>query len=162
MFKKNIVIILLLLTLTLFSQTKKDLVNSDIKNYNVFKLNSIKTDWNIINSSLRFFPINSLQPTYSNNPSLYALYTDSQINAGINFELQPDVMLKRFQLINNWETKKKYGVFAKYLGIAQFMGAIGIAAVSIANQNIVPKGKTKFKGRKDGSTLIVVELVNLH
>ncbi len=149
MFKKNIVIILLLLTLTLFSQTKKDLVNSDIKNYNVFKLNSIKTDWNVINSSLLFSPINSLQPTYSNNPSLYTLYTDSQINAGINFELQPEVMLKRFKLINNWGTKKKYGVFAKYLGIAQFMGAIGIAAVSIANQNIVPKGKAKFNSRKD-------------
>ncbi len=120
-----------------------------LEEFNVLKINSIKTDWNVINSPLLFFPMNSLQPTYSNNPSLYTLYTGSQINAGINFELQPDVMLKRFQLINNWETKKKYGVFAKYLGIAQFMGAIGIAAVSIANQNIVPKGKTKFRSRKD-------------
>jgi len=85
--------------------------------------------------------MNTFNSSGSNNPSLYSLYTDSQFNAGINYELQPDVMLKRFQLVNNWEANKKYGVFAKYLGIAQFMGAVGLAAVHISKFHTPPKGK---------------------
>ena len=104
-------------------------------------MNSLRTDWTVINSPFLFYPMNTLNSSYSNNPSLYSLYTDSQINTGINFELQSDVMLKQFQLVNNWEAKKKYGVFAKYLGIAQFMGAVGLAAVHISKFHTPPKGK---------------------
>ncbi len=85
--------------------------------------------------------MNTLNSSYSNNPSLYSLYTGSQINAGINFELQPDVMLNQFQLANNWGAKKKYGVFAKYLSIAQFMSVVGLAAVHISKFHAPPKGK---------------------
>ena len=90
-----------------------------------------------------FYPMNTLNSSYLNNPSLYSLYTNSQINTGINFELQPDVMLNQFQLVNNWEAKKKYGVFAKYLGIAQFMGVVGLAAIHISKFHSPPKGKIK-------------------
>ena len=138
---KYFIILLLLLSFPLFSQTKEDSVKNNYINFNLLKLNSIHTDWNVIT-----FPMTTL-PSYSNNPSLYALYTDSQMNSGLSI-VQPDVMLNQFQLVNNWDAKKKYGVFAKYLGIASFMGAIGIAAVSVANQNIVPKGKAKFKNSK--------------
>ena len=89
--------------------------------------------------------MNTLNSSYSNNPSLYSLYTDSQINAGINFELQSDVMLSQFQLVNNWEAKKKYGVFAKYLGIAQFIGVVGLAAVHIKKFHFPKKEKVKLK-----------------
>ncbi len=141
MIHKLIILLLLLITSFLFSQTEEDSLN----NFNIHKLNSLKTDWNVINSPLLFNTLNTLQPSYQNNPSLYTLYTNSQINAGINFELQPDVMLKRFQLVNNWKAKKKYGVFAKYLGIAQFVGAIGIATISVINQNTFPKKEEKTK-----------------
>ena len=144
---KHIIILLLLLTSLLFSQSKEDSLRSINYNFEIQKLNSIHTDWNVINSPLLFYPMNTLPSSYSNNPSLYALYTNSQINSGLSI-IKPDAMLNQFQLVNNWETKKKYGVFAKYLGIAQFMGAIGIAAVSIANQDIVPKGKAKLKQPK--------------
>jgi len=93
--------------------------------------------------------MNTFNSSNSSNPSLYSLYTDSQINTGINFELQPDIMLKRFQLVNNWEAKKKYGVFAKYLGIAQFMGVFGLAAVHISKFHAPPKGKVNMPSKGD-------------
>ncbi len=111
-------------------------------------MNSLKTDWTIINSPLLFYPMNTLNSSYSNNPSLYSLYANSQINAGVNFGLQRDVMLNQFQLVNNWEVKKKYGIFAKYLGIAQFIGAVSLAAVHISKYHISPKGKEKLKEPK--------------
>lgn len=89
--------------------------------------------------------MNTFNSSTSNNTSLYSLYTDSQINAGVNFELQPDVMLKRFQLVNNWEAKKRYGVFAEYLGIAQFIGVVGLAAVHISKFHTPQKKKVKLK-----------------
>lgn len=137
------------LTYSLFSQSEDDSLNSAYNKFNIQKLNSLKTDWIIINSSLLFYPENTLNSSYSNNPSLYSLYTDSQINAGINFELQPDVMLKRFQLVNNWEAKKKYGMFAKYLGIAQFMGVVGLAAVHISKFHTPKKGKVNAPSNWD-------------
>lgn len=146
--RKFLVIFLLFLTSSLFSQIGQKSLNSDYNNFDVFKLNSIKTDWIIINSPLLFYPINTLGSSYSNTPSLYSLYTDSQINSGINFELQPDVMLSRFQLLNNWEIKKKYGVFAKYLGIAQFIGVVGLAAVHISKFHAPPKGEANLKNSK--------------
>ncbi len=138
----------MLLTSLLSPQSRSDSLNNDYNNFDILKLNSLKTDWTIINSPFMFYPMNTLNSSYSNNPSLYALYTDSQINAGINFELQPDVMLNQFQLVNNWEAKKKYGVFAKYLGIAQFMGVVGLAAVHISKFHAPPKGKVDLKDSK--------------
>ncbi len=144
LFKSFLTILLLLLIASnLFSQVGSD----SLKNFDLLKLNSLKTDWNIVNSPLLFNPLNMVQPSYSNNSSLYAFYTDSQINSGLSI-VQPNIMLSQFQLANNWNTKKRYGVLAKYLGIAQFMGAIGIAAVSIANQSSIPKGKAKLKVSK--------------
>jgi hypothetical protein len=112
--------------------------------FDLQKLNSLKTDWNIINSPFLFYPTTPINST----TSLYSLYAESQINSGINFELTPNVMLNQFQLANNWETKKRYGVFAKYLGIAQFMGVIGMAAVHISKFYPPPKGKIDLKKNK--------------
>jgi hypothetical protein len=129
---------LLLLTSSLFAQMVDDSLNSD---FNILKLNSLKTDWKIVNSQLLFHPMNTFNSSGSNNSSLYSMYTYSQINSGFNIELGPDVMLSQFQLANNWEAKNKYGVFAKYLGIAQFMGAVGLAAIHISKFHTPPKGK---------------------
>lgn len=93
--------------------------------------------------------MNTFNSSGSNNSSLYSLYTFSQLNAGVNFDLQPDVMLDQFQLINDWEAKKKYGVFAKYLGIAQFMGAVGLAAVHISKFHTPPKGEINIPSNGD-------------
>ena len=138
------IIFLLLLTSYLFPQVVTDSISSEYNKFDIQKLNSLKTDWNVINSPLFFYNSNS---AIQNPSSLYTLYASSQINSGLNIT-QPDEMLNQFQLVNNWEVKKKYGVFAKYLGIAHLIGAVGIAAVSVANQNVVPKGKTKFKNSK--------------
>jgi len=137
LFKVKILTILLLTT-SLFAQLEGDSLNSD---FNILKLNSLKTDWEIVNSQLLFYPMNTLNSSSSTSSSLYSLYTYSQINSGANFELQPDIMLDQFRLINNWEAKKRYWVFAKYLGIAQFMGAVGLAAVHISKFHTPPKGK---------------------
>ncbi|MCF6269887.1 MAG: hypothetical protein L3J41_09260 [Melioribacteraceae bacterium] len=145
---KLIIIPLLLLSSQIFSQAGNDSLNNNYNNIDILKLNTLKTDWIIINSPLLFYPMNTFSSSHSNNLSLYSLYTNSQINTAINFELQPDVMLKRFQLVNNWEAKKEYGVFAKYLGIAQFVGAVGLAAVHISKYHISPKEKAKLKGSK--------------
>ena len=140
-FKKIKILLLFLLTSSLFAQTATDSLNSDYDNFNILKLNSLKTDWEIVNSQLMFYPMNTFNTPASNSSSFYSLYTYSQFNTGYNIELQPDIMLSQFQLVNNWEAKKKYGVFAKYLGIAQFMGAVGLAAVHISKFHTLPKGK---------------------
>jgi len=123
----------------------KDSIDVNFNNYNLIPLNSIQTDWSIINSPFLFYPINALQSSTYSSSSLYSLYTDSQINSGLNIELQPDVMLNQFRITQNWESQKKYGVFAKYLGIAQFMGVVGLAAVHFSKFNPPPKGKVNLK-----------------
>ena len=119
--------------------------NSFSKNIELQKSNSLKTDWTIINSPFMFFPTNRL---YSQSYSSHSLYTDFQMNNATNFALQPTAMLNQFQLASNWESKKKYGVFAKYLGIAQFMGVVGLAAVHISKFHAPPKGKTNLEKNK--------------
>lgn len=127
-----------MLNFNIYSQMEIDSVNS----FNNF--NYTKTDLSIINFQIFFYPLNLLQTEQFNNKSLYSLYTDSQINSGFNIELQSNVLLNQFKIAQNWETKKKYGVFAKYLGIAQFMGVVGLAAVHFSKFNPPPKGKTSF------------------
>ncbi|MDA3861106.1 MAG: hypothetical protein PF445_07745 [Melioribacteraceae bacterium] len=138
--KLSIILVLIIAT-SIFAQTEKDSIHSENEQFDITKLNSLKTDWTVLNSPLLIYSTNSAR---SNHQSLYSLYTNSQMNSGLSIT-QPDEMLNQFQLANNWEAKKKYGVFAKYLGIAQLMGAIGIAAVSISNQNNIPKSKVKTK-----------------
>lgn len=140
-----LIISYLLITSLILAQLDRDSIYSDFNNYNLIPLNSIQTDWSIINSPLLFNPINTLQSSSNGSSSLYSLYPDSQINSGLNIELQPDIILNQFRISKNWDSQKKYGVFAKYLGIAQFMGAIGLAAVHIANYNPPPKGKVNLK-----------------
>lgn len=123
----------------IFPQSIKDSVNYENNELSTLHLSSIHTDWNIINSPLLFYPMNTLESSNAHNPSLYRLFTDSQINTGLNL-VKPEDMLNQFQLANNWEAKKKYGVFAKYLGIAQFMGVIGLAVIHI-NKFHMPKKK---------------------
>lgn len=145
---KTLLYILLVFNSFVYSQTETDSLVNNFEN--VLGFNSIQTDWNIINSPFLIYPynMNLLQNESEINPSLYALYTDSQINSGLNFELQPNVLLNQFKIAQNWEVKKKYGVFAKYLGIAQFMGAVGLAAVHISKFHTPPTGKVNFKNDK--------------
>lgn len=140
----KILIILFILIPSLFSQTIEDSTQFDYTESPIVNLSSIHTDWTIINSPLLFYPMNTLESAYSNNPSLYALFTDSQLNTGLKI-IQPEMMLNQFQLANNWDAKKKYGVFAKYLGIAQFIGAVSLAAIHISKFHQPPKGKADLK-----------------
>jgi hypothetical protein len=143
----KILIISFILMTSLLSQTIEDSTLVDYTESPIVNLPSIHTDWTIINSPLLFYPMNTLESSYSNNPSLYALFTDSQLNTGLKI-IQPEMMLNQFQLANNWNAKKKYGVFAKYLGIAQFMGAVGLAAIHISKFHQPPKGKADLKHPK--------------
>ena len=127
-----------------FAQNQTDSTYADfIPN----KLNSLQTDWNIFTSPIAFYLSNSTHQFNSEMNSLYSMFTSSQMNSGL-YIANPNQMLNQFQLANNWETQKKYGVFAKYLGIAQFMGAIGIAAVHISKFYAPPKGKVKIDAPK--------------
>jgi hypothetical protein len=129
---------------TSYSQTINDTLVTNFnysENIDFQKFNSLKTDWNSINSPLLFYPI---IPT-STPLSLHSLYTEAYLNSGNNFTLTPDIMLSQFQLVNNWSTKKKYGVFTKYLGIAQFVSVLGLAAVHISKYHMPQKTKNNLK-----------------
>lgn len=122
----------------LSAQVMNDSIKTD------FKLNSLKTDWNLLTSPVSFYPSNYIQQFNPEINSLYTMFTNSQVNSGLNI-VNSNIMLNQFQLANGWETQKKYGVFAKYLGIAQFMGAVGLAAIHISKFHAPPKGKINRK-----------------
>jgi len=122
--------------------------NDSIKLYTPIKLNSIITNWSIINSQLFFYPKNILQTEQLNSKSLYSLYIDSQINFGLNITLQSNVLLNQFKIAQHWETQKKYGVFTKYLGTAQFVGVMGLSVIHFSKFNMPPKGKAIFNNDK--------------
>jgi hypothetical protein len=141
MFSKIVIFVSFFIVGVLLSQDKIDSSNVE---FNFNELNSLQTDWNVLTSPVSFYPSNYIE---YNNPqvnSLYSMFTSSQTNAGLNI-VEPNLMLNQFQLANNWEIKKQYGVFAKYLGIAQFMGVVGLAAIHISKFHSPPKGKINFK-----------------
>ena len=140
----KLLLIILVFTSYIFSQTSIDTLESNYiypANFEIQKFNSLKTDWNIINAPFIFYPMST---TYS-TVSLHSLYTESYLNSGDAITLSPDVMLTQFQLANNWSSRKKYDVFAKYLGIAQFVGVIGLAAVHISKYHMPKKAKSNLK-----------------
>lgn len=141
MFCKSVTIICFLTVGVFLAQERID--SSEVE-FNLNKLNSLQTDWNVLTSPVTFYPSNFIQQSNPELNSLYAMYTNYQMDSGLNIA-EPNVMLNQFQLANNWEAHKKYGVFAKYLGIAQFMGVVGLAAVHISKFNTPPKGKTNLK-----------------
>ena len=92
-------ILFIFYTSAILSQNIADSVSNEL---NLTKLNSLKTDWNVLTSPLSFYPtnfVNSVNPEFN---SLYSLYSESQINSGLDFA-EPQIMLNQFQLANNYQ-----------------------------------------------------------
>ena len=113
------------------------------------KPNTLIRNWRIFNypfigNSTLGYPSNSL---YSSPFGV----TNSPFQ---NYTASKEEMLAQFRSLQNWDAKKKYSVFAQYLGYAQFLGVVGLLGVHISQWSKLKntpskKAQPKTYGRYD-------------
>ena len=122
----KILFIIFFTTLCIIAQETDSTEVDSLSNFEIYtnQKSSIMMDWRIFNYPfvnpnggemfLNQIRIANPSSTYHNN-----LITSRE------------EMLALFRLQQNWDVKKKYGAFAKYLGYAQLIGAAGLLGVHI-------------------------------
>ena len=68
-------------------------------------------------------------------------YLSTNGNNELDYYKLREELLLQFRQKNNWAVKQKYGVFAKYLSYAQFLGALGLAVIHLNKWNDIDKEK---------------------
>jgi len=146
-FKLLFLIIFLFSFCKVFSQTK-DASNTvtDSLNLNSEKnldsQNEIKLNWQTLsNPSLYFQKKYDLFTLFDFMDLNQFYYLSTNENNELDYFKLREELLLQFRQKNNWEVKKKYGVFAKYLSYAQFLGALGLAAIHLNKWNEIDKEK---------------------
>jgi hypothetical protein len=101
--------------------------STKINNNESIQTNTLIRDWRIFNYPFTAYP----NLGYQSN-SLYSI-PFSGINSPFqNYTASKEEMLAQFRSLQNWDAKKKYSVFAEYLGYAQFLGAMGVLGVHLS------------------------------
>ncbi len=139
---KFLIFIYLFITTYIFSQeVEKDPLSPILGLTKETVSFSLKSDWQIFTHPFNTYSLNGYYPLSYSQYSLHELYANYKLNSSLTFT-QPDVLLNQFKLSSNLGTKKKYGVFAKYLGMAELFGVMGLAAIHISKFNAPLKGAT--------------------
>ncbi len=119
------------MTSTIYAQKDKNTFsnNDSLKtSSNEFiKPNTLIQDWKFFNYPMLPYSTNSyfygsFFPTYPLNSSTIAN----------NFSVSKEEMLAQFRSQQNWSSKNKFSVFTKYLGYAQFLGAMSLLGIHIS------------------------------
>ncbi|MCK5086230.1 MAG: hypothetical protein KAQ90_01865 [Melioribacteraceae bacterium] len=146
-FNSFFLIISLFSFLQVFCQTKDTSnVAVDSLNYKsevrVDSQKDIKLNWQTLNNPSLYFQKKYNLFTLFEFMELSQFYYLSPIeNNELDYYKVREELLSNFRSINNWEVKKKYGVFAKYLSYAQFLGALGLAVIHLNKWNDIDKEK---------------------